>query len=138
MHTLGSVLAKAGVDTDAVFDTSIEVPVLTGNQRQGDVIVITRPNKQATTPLLATGVQVVKAEASSNTHTLHNLTGECFYDESVSGGETGLVLGVLTVPPGAEAYLVHTEEHGANAIGEGTYEIRRQREFAGEWRRVAD
>ncbi len=90
------------------------------------------------TPLPASGAQVVKAEASSNTHTLHSWDGTCFFDADPTGGDAGLTLGTLTVPEGASAYLVHTEEHGANGIGPGTYELRRQREFAGEWRRVAD
>lgn len=33
---------------------------------------------------------------------------------------------------------VHAEGHGANAFGPGTYELRGQREWAGQWRRVAD
>jgi hypothetical protein len=137
---LRTVLDRAGVGTLGVLDSEIDVPILTGAQRQGDVIVLNRPNRApATTPIPASGVQVVRAEASSNTHTLHSWDGACFFDpDTTGGGETGLTLGTLTVPAGASAYLVHTEEHGANGIGPGTYELRRQREFAGEWRRVAD
>jgi hypothetical protein len=40
----------------------------------------------------------------------------------------GLVVGVITVPPGQSAMLIHTDEHGANGIGPGRYEIRRKRE----------
>jgi hypothetical protein len=136
---LRTVLDRAGVGTLGVLDSEIDVPILTGAQRQGDVIVLNRPNRApAATPIPASGVQVVRAEASSNTHTLHSWDGSCFFDADPTGGETGLTLGTLTVPEGASAYLVHTEEHGANGIGPGTYELRRQREFAGEWRRVAD
>lgn len=136
LNTLGQILDHAGIGTLGVLDTEINVPILTGTQRQGDVIVLPRPNKPAAaTPIPATGVQVVRAEASINTHSLMSWDGQCFFD---AGGDTGLVLGVLTVPVGASAYLLHTEEHGANGIGPGTYELRRQREFAGEWRRVAD
>jgi hypothetical protein len=136
---LRTVLDRAGVGTLGVLDSEIDVPILTGAQRQGDVIVLPRPERApATTPVPAQGLQVVRAEASTNTHTLHSWDGACAFDPDPTGGDTGLTLGTLTVPPGASAYLVHTEEHGANGIGPGTYELRRQREFAGEWRRVAD
>ena len=135
---LGQILDRAGIGTLGVLDVEVDVPILTGAQRQGDVIVLPRPNKAATTPIPAAGVQVVRAEASTNTHSLMSWDGQCFFDPDTHGGDTGLVLGVLTVPAGASAYLLHTEEHGANGIGPGTYELRRQREFAGEWRRVAD
>ena len=138
--TLGQILDRAGIGTLGVLDAQIEVPVLSGMQRQGDVLVAPRPNKPAaTTPIPATGVTVVRAETSTaNTHVVMSWDGRCFFDADPTGGDSGLVLGVLTVPPGASAYLVHTEEHGANGVGPGTYELRRQREFAGEWRRVAD
>jgi hypothetical protein len=136
---LRTVLDRAGVGVLGVLDSEVDVPILTGAQRQGDVIVLNRPERPvATTPVPAAGVQVVRAEASSNTHTLHSWDGVCFFDADPTGGDTGLTLGTLTVPEGCSAYLVHTEEHGANGIGPGTYELRRQREFAGEWRRVAD
>jgi hypothetical protein len=136
---LRTVLDRAGIGTLGVLDAEVDVPVLTGAQRQGDVIVLPRPERTpAAAPVPAAGVQVVRAEASSNTHTLHSWDGTCRYDADDTGGPTGLTLGTLTVPAGASAYLVHTEEHGANGIGPGTYELRRQREFAGEWRRVAD
>jgi len=38
--------------------------------------------------------------------------------------------GVLTVPSGQSAMLIHTDEHGANGIGPGRYEIRRKRDIA--------
>lgn len=143
--TLGSILDRAGIDTLGVLDAQVDVPVLTGRaQAQGDLIILPRPNKAAAgTPIPAAGALVVRAESSGgNTHSLHSWDGPgCFWDVR-GGGETGgnvrLVLGVLTVPDGATAYLVHTEEHGANAFGPGTYEIRRQREQADEIRLVAD
>lgn len=140
--TLGSILDRAGIDTLGVLDAQVDVPVLTGlAQAQGDLIILPRPMKQAaTTPIPAAGALVVRAESSGgNTHSLHSFDGPgCYWDASADGGDTGLMLGVLTVPDGATAYLVHTEEHGANAFGPGTYEIRRQREQADEIRMVAD
>jgi len=136
MATLENVLNHAGVSAGGVLDTQIEVPILTGPQRQGDVAWKSAPKaKPATTPIPTTGVQVVKSEASPNTHALHNWDGVCFFDFRSGVGST---LGVLTVPDGASAYLVHTEEHGANGVGPGTYEFTGQFDYAGEWRRVAD
>lgn len=141
MTTLSNILDRAGVDQLGILDAQVDVPVLTGlAQAQGDLLILPRPNKQAaTTPIPATGALVVRAESSGgNTHSLHSWDGPaCRYDVRPAG-DSGLVLGVLTVPDGATAYLVHTEEHGANAFGPGTYEIRRQREQADEIRMVAD
>lgn len=141
MAKLGDILDRAGIDTLGVLDAQVDVPVLTGlGQRQGDLLILPRPNRPAaTTPIPQTGVTVVRGETSTgNTHTLHSWDGPVSYFDVRDPGPAGLVLGVLTVPDGATAYLVHSEEHGANAFGSGTYEIRRQREFAGEWRQVAD
>lgn len=139
--TLGSILDRAGIGTAGIrdLDAQIQVPILTGAQRQGDVIIIPRPNMAAaTTPVPAEGVAVVRGEAGGNTHRLQNWDGTVYFDAIPDGGQTGLRLGVLTVPDGASAYLCHEEEHGANGIGAGTYLLAGQREFAGEWQRVAD
>ena len=74
----------------------------------------------------------MRGENGGNTHALH-ADGECYYDAT----EDGLTLGVLTVTEGASALLSHPE-HGYLSITPGTYRIGRQREFAGEWRMVAD
>lgn len=136
--TLVEILDRAGVDTLGVLDAQIDVPVISDlPQFQGDVSVWVRPKeKPATTPVPQSGAVVVRAEASSgNTHSLHTWDGPtCFWDERPDG----VRLGVLTVPDGATAYLVHTEEHGANAFGPGTYVVHRQREQADEIRMVAD
>lgn len=138
MTVLGDILRRAGVGDLRVLDAQVDVPVLVGvPQRQGDLLVLPRPGVvPATTPIPAAGVTVVRAQSSTrNTHSLHSWDGApSRYDSRPAG----LVVGVLTVPPGSTAYLVHAEEHGANAFGPGSYEIRRQREFAGEWRTVTD
>ena len=41
----------------------------------------------------------------------------------------GVRLGFLRVPPGQSALLLHTDEHGANGIGPGTYAIHRKRTY---------
>lgn len=127
MSALSTILGRAGVETLAVLDAQIDVPVLTGvPQAQGDILVMpSGSRRRATTPIPRAGVLVVRSEAGSNTHSLHSWDGPTCYYDAFDGG---LVVGLLTVPDGATAYLVHTEEHGANAVGPCTYTVRRQRE----------
>lgn len=133
VHTNKSVLERFQVSDLSLEFPEAEVAVVSGNQRQGDVLVLKVTTKHQGSPL-GKGVQVVASEASSNTHTLH---GDGLWEPNPRAGED-LVQGWLTVPAGGEAFLIHTEEHSALGMGEGTYEIRRQREYAGLWRRVAD
>ncbi len=133
MQTNSQILTTHGYSDLAVEYPELEIPVLTGAQRQGDVLIVPCEPREGGVPL-GKGVEVVRSEAGSNTHCLHG-DGEWL---PAPDAATGLVQGYLTVPDGGEAYLIHSEEHGAMGIGPGTYELRRQREFAGEWRRVAD
>lgn len=138
-HTATSVLIAHGYSADAQEHPDLHIPILTGTQRQGDVLILaldsTPPGLDQARPIGAR-VEVVRSEAGSNTHTLHGdgrwLPNDRAADPSI------LTQGWLMVPPGGEVYLIHTEEHSALGIGPGVYEVRRQREFAGEWRRVAD
>lgn len=135
MHTNQSVLDRYSVPTLALEFPEAEVPVLSGNQRQGDVLILKVTTRHAGTNI-GKGVQVVASENSSNTHTLH---GDGTWEANPRAGREGeLVQGWVTVPEDGEAFLIHTEEHSAIGLAPGTYELRRQREYAGEWRRVAD
>ena len=135
MHTNTTVLDRFGVSALALEFPEAEVPILTGGQRQGDVLLLPVTTKHAGEPI-GKGVTVVAAETNSaNTHSLH---GDGTWEPNASRSVTDLVEGWLTVPEGGEAFLIHTEEHGALGVGPGTYEVRRQREFAGEWAYVAD
>ena len=142
MHTNASVLADHGISLDSIEHLDLEVPIVSGNQRQGDVFLlkVTTDRTQGAQPIGEAGVVVVRAETSSaNTHTLHALAGECLWlPNALAAAEAELVQGWLTVADGAEATLIHTEEHNVLGIGAGTYEIRRQREWQGRWARVAD
>ena len=86
----------------------------------------------ATTPIPSGGV-VVAAGREGHDHRL--LPGGFFDFAPRRPGQ--LVIGTLTVPEGAEQYLAH-DEHGYTGIAPGTYQVGGQREFAGEWRAVAD
>lgn len=144
--TYGEALALSGISIPEHLEAEAEVPVLTRPQAQGDLLIVpvhlaygddepvpAYPDGQ---PVPAEGVQVVHGEATGNTHWLHagfNSPGVAWHR-----ADTGLVAGVLTVPGGQTAMLIHSDEHGVNGIGAGVYEIRQKRELADEIRYVED
>lgn len=132
--TYSDILDRHDIEVPTHLAASAEVPVLTGPQRQGDVIVVpTRRGKTAAALVPAEGVPVVRGEAGGNTHLLV-ADGPVLWG---AASDSGVVLGSLVVPEGSTAFLLHPE-HGANAIGPGSYIVRRQREQADEIRMVAD
>jgi hypothetical protein len=150
--TFGSALSKIGVTVPEHLLADAEVPVMTGPQSQGDLIII--PAKDDSydistvelQPVPDGGIQVVVGEATGHTHWLHRgfeSPGITFgrVDEvdsnSVLNGAS-LIEGVVHVPEGEVAELIHTDEHGCNAMGPGTYVIRGKREFSDAIARVAD
>jgi hypothetical protein len=131
--TLKELIDQHGIDVLDYLDRELAVPVLTGDQAQGDVIVFAEPGARAATdPVPQDGIAVVKGEAGGNTHLLLNGFGTVVYwrPSATAGTSTDdLDLGVLTVPEGATAWLAHPE-HGYSGIGAGTYVVGRQREQA--------
>lgn len=141
--TLGEALARHDITVADELLADIEVPVLTGPQRQGDVLIIPRPaagraEVAQMTVVGREGVPVVRGEATGNTHLLDAVTGTVHWQPTAGTGDGDLRLGVLHVDEGAVAMLLHTDEHGANGIGPGTYLLTGKREQAEEIRRVAD
>lgn len=139
MNTHAAILNRADITPPDELLAGIEVPVLTGPQRQGDVGVWPRPKlgkaeHDAMRPVPAEGVAVVRGEATGNTHLL--MADGAVRWSPATGDE--LTLGVLDVPADATAWLIHTDEHGVNGIGPGTYRLTGKREQAAEVRRVAD
>ena len=132
--TLADLIETHGVAVDDHLNRQVSIPVLTGMQRQGDVLVIPDRGKPATTPVPASGTPVVRGENGGNTHAI--VGGGVFCDLREASAEE-LTLATLTVPEGEVAYLAHPE-HGYSGIGPGTYELRRQREQADELRMVSD
>lgn len=130
MDTYGTALARVGVSVPGHLAADAAVPVLTGVQAQGDLLVvpITEIPLDGRHPVTAAGVQVVRGEATGNTHWLHAGFDSPGVRWRRSTGP-GLICGHLSVPDGQTALLIHTDEHGANGIGPGTYEIRRKREL---------
>jgi hypothetical protein len=135
MNTLATLIEEHGITVLDHLDTDVTVPVNTGMQRQGDVLVAPRNVSPATTPVPAAGVPVVRGENGGNTHTI--VADGPVYLDLRTADTRNLVLALLTVPPGSIAYLAHPE-HAYTGIGPGTYVVKRQREQADELRIVAD
>ena len=131
------VFAQHNIQIPPHLLAQAEVPVLTGVQRQGDLLIVPAPvGRYDLLPFAAvprSGVQVVHGEATGNTHWLDG-------DPGVEWARVvaGLLTVVVAVPEGATATLTHTDEHGQNAMGPGLYEIRRKRELSDEIRLVQD
>lgn len=143
MNTHAQVLERLDIAPPDAALADIEVLVLTGPQRQGDVGIFPRPKLgkaefDRMTPVPPEGVAVVRGEATGNTHVLLADVDSTVLWAPHVGREGGVTLGVLAVAEGSTAFLVHTDEHGVNAIGPGTYVLHGKREQAAEIRRVAD
>jgi hypothetical protein len=144
MSTFANILDRAGITTPDQALADIDVPVLTGPQRQGDVLIVPRAPIGAAelanmTRVPAAGLPVVRGEATGNTHLLmpeHDTT--IWWAPATPTRDADVTLGVLHVPDNATAWLIHTDEHGVNGIGIGTYTLRGKREQAEEIRRVQD
>lgn len=124
-------------DTEVLdhLDRDASLPVVARAACQGDVSILRITTAPATTLVPAAGVAVVRGENGGNTHSLHG-DGPILFDRSAPS-DTGLALGILTVPEGSTAVLLHPE-HGGMSIIPGTYRVGRQREMADEIRMVAD
>ena len=137
--TLNTLIDQHGIDVLDHLDREALVPIVTGLQRQGDVIVVPAAiaghTGAATRLVPAAGVPVVRGEAGGNTHTVV-ADGDVYCDVREASAQD-LTLAVLTVAEGATAYLAHPE-HAYSGVGPGTYVLRRQREQADELRMVSD
>ena len=142
MLTLSEVLGRHDIEVADEALAEIEVPVLAGRQRQGDVLIrprgrFTVAERKRAVPVPAEGVAVVRGEATGNTHMLSAVDGPVLWLAApvVAGS---LLLGAVEVAEGATGFLVHTDEHGANGLAPGAYELVGKREQADVVRRVAD
>ena len=132
LPTLQVLAVRYGYDDLSVAFPEVDIPVLTGAQRQGDVLVLPSRLPRALSGFgrrqrLSAGVVVVGSEASSHTHTLYgDGTAQRLLATEPPRGAT---VAWLVVPEGGEAFLMHSDEHGALGIGPGTYEVRRQMEY---------
>lgn len=115
------------------LDAEAAIPTVTTAACQGDVSILRVTTKAATTPMPKTGVVVAQSGQGGHAHTL---VGPGMFDRAPERSGS-LAVGTLTVPTEGEVLLTHPE-HGAFLVAPGTYRIGTQREFAGEWRAVAD
>lgn len=135
MNNLATLTNRHGIEVHEHLDRDFTIPVLTGLQRQGDVLVLPDPKAVATTPVPATGTPVVRGENGGNTHAI--VAEGPVYCDLRTATTRNLTLALLTVPSGSIAWLAHPE-HGYMGMGPGNYTLRRQREQADELRIVAD
>lgn len=152
--TFEEVLSLAGVSVPAELEAEATVPVLSGPQRQGDIYIVpARASRGGTWETVGPeGIVLVRGEATGNTHVLHADGPVQFKRAPEIEGE--VILGELVVPAGSIAWLIHTDEHGCNGIGDvnapfsttvtkpgrnaGAYRMHGKREQADTIRRVAD
>ncbi len=132
MATLAELTGIYGVDVLEHLDRQAGIPVLSGPQIQGDVSFLPVTTKPATTPVPPDGVVLAEGREGH----AHRLLPGAFFDR-VPSRPGSLVIGTMTVPDGAEGYVAH-DEHGYMGFAPGTYRVGGQREYAGEWRAVAD
>lgn len=136
MSTITDLVYRTGTRVLEHLDAQATVPLLDGQPGfQGDVSI--RPTSAAAITPMPLRVDVVRGEAGGNTHSLHPDGPGVTWDAHAPSGEVDLRLGVVTVPDGSEAVLAHPE-HGFLRLAPGSWEIGRQRDYAGEWAYVAD
>ncbi|WP_242882144.1 hypothetical protein [Actinomadura litoris] len=131
MHTYATALNLIGVTVPAHLSADAEVPILTGPQAQGDLLLLPAdtPRSKAWQTVPVKRVGVVHGEATGNTHWLHpGFDSPRVTWLRATGQADGLAVGYLRVPDGQTALLIHTDEHGANGIGPGEYVINRKRQ----------
>lgn len=140
--TYGAILDQHKVEIPAHLEADAEVPVITDDQRQGDILIlrIERPGKvDGLKPVPPEGVAVVRGEAGGNTHLLVNTPGAApVMWAARSATAANPTVGIMEVSEAAEAGHMLHPEHGAMAAGPGQYEVRRQVEAAEQARLVAD
>ena len=134
MATTTQMIDATGIHVCTEQNLDLDIPILTGIQRQGDILILPA-EIPAKTPVPAIGTPVIKSENGGNTHAII-ADGPVFCDVSTPSARH-LQVAALFIPEGSTAYLAHPE-HGFMGIAPGNYEIRRQREMAEEIRIVAD
>jgi hypothetical protein len=132
MTTLGELLTRYDVTVLDHLDCQAAIPIVTRSAAQGDISFLKVTTKPATTPVPPGGVVLAEGREGH----AHRLMPGAFFDRAPSRPGS-LVIGTMTVPDGAEGYVAH-DEHGFMGFAPGTYQVGGQREYAGEWRAVAD
>ena len=137
MPTLQVLAMRYGYDDLSLAFPDVDIPVVTGVQRQGDVLVLPSQPPSCLPGFgrrqgLRAGVVVVGSESSGHTHTLYgDGTVRRLADPTSPAAlpRPDATVAWLRVPAGGEAFLMHSDEHCALGIGPGTYQLRRQLEY---------
>lgn len=136
--TLEDLTDRTGLMVLDHLTLDAEIPVCSGPQAQGDVMVIpeemARPQLRAGavwTDVPAAGVALV---AGQHTHTLVADPGTCRITRDVNDGDG---MDVAVFDASAPVWLLHPE-HGGSGVAPGRYVVRRQREQGEVARLVAD
>ena len=125
-HTYGLALALVGATVPPHLAAGAEVPVLSGVQAQGDLLVYPISLREDELPfgdvyrepIPAEGLLVLGSDVTGHGHWLHRGFDSPGVEWAPgSGTSERLLLGYLQVPDGQYALLIHTDEHGANGIG---------------------
>jgi len=134
--TLGELTARHGFEVLEHLEADVSVPVYSGLQAQGDLLIVPAERSggfTGATEVPAAGIAVIEAVGGGHEHRLFaGAPGTARFQPS---GFDGQDIGYLEVT--GPAYLLHPE-HGATGIAPGSYTLRRQREQADEERLVAD
>ncbi|WP_211258794.1 hypothetical protein [Spirillospora albida] len=129
--TLASLSEQTGIAVLDHLEQSLAIPVIDGLQAQGDLLVIPLrvvaesvrvPGGAPWRDVPPEGVELLRAEAGGNPHTLVADPGTCRWTR-----RTGDPLAIGVFEATAVTYLVHPE-HGASGCAPGAYVVRRQRE----------
>lgn len=133
--TLADLTGRTGLGVLTHLEQEVVIPVLSGLQAQGDLVVI--PSALLEQDPIApgarwrevppAGIELLRSAGGGNPHTLVADPGSCRWTTSAAD-PTRLALGALSAT--APAYLIHPE-HGGAGIAPGIYLVRRQRERSG-------
>ncbi|QRY63575.1 hypothetical protein JVX90_04950 [Gordonia sp. PDNC005] len=139
--TLAHLAVRAGIDVLDHLDKQVHVPVISGIQAQGDLIVIpadlvpeVRTFADRPFEVRGAGIELLRSESGGNPHVLVSDVGLCRWNPQVRDSFR-LALGLLETT--VTAYLIHPE-HGATGMAPGRYVIRRQRDRSGRNGYVVD
>ena len=135
--TYATAFKTPGFTIPPHLEAQAEIPLVSRLVAQGDLYIARVEydfHIEGKTYDISTSYQVVRGEAERNTHALIGSGSftECNPIHSL------LDYGVLRVGPGQEAILIHSGEHGAVRMTEGTYRIWGQLSYEAELRRTAD
>jgi hypothetical protein len=137
--TLVELIKRHGFDVLEHLDRDAQIPVHSGLQAQGDLLIIPVQDpplpagKDKGSLVPAEGIAVIKSVGGGHEHRLFAAAPGTVHIYLYSGASTRIAYIEVTEP----AFIAHPE-HDWIGIAPGAYLLRRQRELAEEERRVAD